>query len=119
MSRWIAATLVTLLCATATPFAQGAVAGGWEVTINGPEGAITAGLTLKQEGEKLTGTIESPQGTAELSGTVKGAAVALAFQVQTPQGALDIKVTGEVSGASMKGVMDFGMGTADFTATKK
>ena len=119
MSRWIAAALVTMFIATATPFAQNDVAGGWDVTINGPQGAITAGLTLKQDGEKLTGAIDSPQGTAELTGTVKGTTVSLAFSIQGPQGPLDIKVTGEVAGTTMKGVLDFGAGTADFTATKK
>ena len=43
----------------------------------------------------------------------------MAFTIQGPQGPLDIKVNGEVDGASMKGIIDFGMGMADFTAKKK
>jgi hypothetical protein len=95
------------------------VAGAWDLSINGPEGPITAAVTLKQDGEKVTGSIESPQGTAELTGAMKGKTLTMAFQIQSPQGPLDIKVTGDVDGATMKGMIDFGMGMADFTAKKK
>jgi hypothetical protein len=95
------------------------VGGAWDLSINGPEGPITAAVNLKQDGEKVTGTIESPQGTAELTGAMNGKTLTMAFQIQSPQGALDIKVTGEVEGATMKGMIDFGMGMADFTAKKK
>src|SRR5688572_32248143 len=37
----------------------------------------------------------------------------IAFQIQGPQGALDIKVNGEVDGAEMKGIIDFGMGRSE------
>ena len=43
----------------------------------------------------------------------------MAFTIQGPNGAIDIKVNGEVDGTSMKGIIDFGMGMADFTAKKK
>lgn len=99
--------------------AQANVGGGWDLSINGPEGPISASATLKQDGDKVTGSIESPQGTAPLSGAMKGNTLTMSFQIQSPQGALDIKVTGEVDGATMKGVIDFGMGMADFTAKKK
>ena len=114
---FIAATaLVVALGSTA--LAQ-SVAGAWDLSINGPEGAITATATLKQDGEKVTGSIESPQGTAELSGTMKGKVLNVSFTIPGPNGNLDIKVNGEVDGASMKGIIDFGMGMADFTAKKK
>jgi hypothetical protein len=87
---------------------------------NGPEGPVNATATLKQDGEKVTGSIESQAGTAELSGTLKGKALAMAFTIQTPQGAMDIKVNGEVDGTSMKGTIDLaGMGQMDFTGKKK
>jgi hypothetical protein len=101
------------------PRAQGNVSGAWELNINGPQGAITAAANLKQEGDTVTGTIDSPQGTAELKGTVKGKTLELAFSIQGPDGPLDIKVNGEVDGDSIKGMLDFGMGQADFTGKKK
>ena len=99
--------------------AQSSIAGDWDLSINGPEGVITATATLKQDGEKVSGSITSPQGTVELAGSYKEKKVALAFQIQSPNGPLDIKVNGEVDGADMKGIIDFGMGMADFTAKKK
>jgi len=112
-------TIVAIALATAAFSAQSGVAGAWDLSINGPEGVITATADLKQDGENVTGTITSPQGTAELTGTYKGKTVNISFQIQGPQGALDIKVNGEVDGADMKGIIDFGMGMADFTAKKK
>jgi hypothetical protein len=54
-----------------------------------------------------------------LTGTLKGKVLNITFTVPGPNGNLDIKVNGEVDGASIKGIIDFGMGMADFTAKKK
>lgn len=100
-------------------YAQGSVAGAWDLSINGPQGPINAAATLKQDGDAVTGTIDSPQGTVPVKGTVKGNTLAISFSIDGPQGPLEVKVSGEVEGDAMKGVIDFGMGTADFTAAKK
>ncbi len=112
-------TMAAIVFVTAALSAQGNVAGDWDLSINGPEGVISATATLKQDGEKLSGSISSPQGTVELSGTYKGKTVNLSFTITTPQGELPIKVNGDVDGAEMKGIIDFGMGMAEFTAKKK
>jgi hypothetical protein len=119
MLRAFSAALALALTLSASAFAQTGVGGAWDLTINGPEGPINATATLKQDGENVTGSIETPQGVAEMKGTYKGKTLNMGFSIQTPQGPLDIKVNGEVDGASMKGVIDFGMGMADFTAKKK
>jgi hypothetical protein len=120
MARSVVATLVGWLLFTVTPYAQNnGVAGAWDLTVNGPQGTITVGASFTQDGDKVSGTLSSPQGEVDVSGSVKGKELSLAFTVQTPQGPIDIKMTAEVDGASMKGVMDFGQGTADFTGTRK
>jgi hypothetical protein len=120
MARTATAALVGLLLLAATPHAQNnGLAGAWDLNVNGPQGSITVGATFKQDGDKVSGTLSSPQGEVECSGTIKGKELSLAFTVQTPQGPIDIRMTAEVDGASMKGVMDFGQGTADFTGTRK
>lgn len=111
------ATALTFALGSAA-FAQG-VSGAWDLAINGPEGPINATATLKQDGDKVTGSIDTPQGAAQLTGTLKGKALNVTFTIPGPNGNLDIKVNGEVDGASMKGIIDFGMGMADFTAKKK
>ena len=112
-------TLFAVVFATAALTAQNNIAGDWDLSINGPEGVITATASLKQDGDAVTGSITSPQGTVDLKGTYKAKKVELAFQIQSPNGPLDIKVNGDVDGADMKGIIDFGMGMADFTAKKK
>jgi hypothetical protein len=112
-------TIFVIGLATAALSAQSNIAGAWDLSINGPEGVITATADLKQDGEKVTGSITSPQGTVELTGTYKGKTVNLSFTISSPQGELPIKVNGDVDGAEMKGIIDFGMGMADFTAKKK
>ena len=112
-------TALAVVFATSIFAAQSNIAGDWELTINGPEGAITATAALKQDGDNLTGSITSPQGTVELKGTYKAKKVELAFTIAGPQGELPIKVNGDVDGDDMKGTIDFGMGMADFTAKKK
>ena len=120
MSRLlVSAILVGFVIFSAAPNAQNGIAGDWDLTINSPQGSVAATATMKQDGEKVTGTLTSPQGEVEVAGTMKGSTLTLAFSVQTPNGALDVKVNAEVTGDEMKGMMDFGMGTADFTGKKK
>lgn len=120
MLRVFSVILAAALILSATTYAQSNVAGAWDLNIVGPEGPVNATATLKQDGEKVTGSIESQAGSAELTGTMKGKTLNMAFTIQSPQGPLDIKVTGEVDGAAMKGTIDLGgMGMMEFTGKKK
>lgn len=120
MARLLAsAILVGFMLLSAAPMAQNGLAGEWDLSINSPQGSLTATATMKQDGENITGTLGSPQGEVEMTGTMKGTTLTMAFTVQSPNGALDIKMNAEVTGGDMKGVMDFGAGTADFTGKKK
>lgn len=120
MSKAILAIFVIALLLGAGASAQSDVTGAWDLAVQGPEGPVNALATLKQDGEKITGDIESQMGKTALTGTMKGKTLAMAFTMQGPQGPMDIKVTGEVDGASMKGTIDLaGMGQMEFTAKKK
>ena len=105
--------------AVVTPLAQADVSGSWDLTIDGPQGTVNAGATMKQSGEKVTGKFSGPQGDVDVAGTMTGKTLKLAFSVNTANGAIDITMTGEVNGGEMKGTLDFGMGTAEFTGKKK
>jgi hypothetical protein len=118
MVRTLAAAAALVVVLGTGALAQ-SIAGAWDLTVNGPEGAINATVTIKQDGEKITGSIDTPQGTAEMTGTYKGKTLNLSFSVPGPNGNLDIKVNGEVDGTNIKGMIDFGMGQADFTGKKK
>lgn len=119
MFRYLSAAAALVMFLSISVGAQGNVSGAWDLSINGPQGPINAAATLKQDGEAVTGTIDSPQGTVPIKGTIKGKALAIAFSIDGPQGPLEVKVSGEVEGDAMKGMIDFGMGQADFTAAKK
>ena len=119
MLRVFSVIIALGLIISASVHAQSSITGAWDLAIQGPEGPINATATLKQDGDNVTGSIETPQGAAEMKGTYKGKTLNMAFSFQGPQGPIDIKVNGEVDGASMKGIIDFGMGMAEFTAKKK
>jgi len=63
--------------------------------------------------------MSSMAGETEVAGILTGSTLALAFNVVTPNGPIDVKMTAEVTGSEMKGVVDFSVGTADFTGKKK
>jgi len=119
MARVLSAALAMVLTVGAAVYAQSNISGAWDLNVNGPEGPIAVTATFKQDGENLTGAIETPQGKADFTGTLKGKAMNISFQIAGPNGALDVKVNGDVDGATMKGIVDFGMGMADFTGKKK
>jgi hypothetical protein len=108
-----------LVAGGAAAFAQTDVTGTWTLMINGPQGPLDAEATLKQDGDKVTGTMSSVAGETAVAGTISGSSLSLAFNVVTQNGPIDVKITAEVAGAEMKGVVDFSMGTADFTGKKK
>lgn len=119
MVRRFTALALALSLAAATSFAQSSVAGDWTLTINGPQGVIDTEASFTQDGDKVTGTMSGPQGDSDIAGTLTGSTLSLSFNVVTPNGPLDIKMTADVNGTEMKGTLDFGMGTADFTGKKK
>ena len=52
MIRVLSLAVVFAFVLGMAPQAQGSVAGGWDLNINGPQGAIAATATLKQDGDK-------------------------------------------------------------------
>jgi hypothetical protein len=100
-------------------FAQETLTGAWDLVIDGPQGTVNAVADFKKDGEAVTGSISSPEGEAALKGTMTGSTVTVSFDFQTSQGPINIVLTGSVDGPAMKGTLDFGMGTADFTGKKK
>jgi hypothetical protein len=101
--------LVCALALAAPAMAQSSnVTGDWEVTINSPQGARTGQLFLKQEGEKLTGTVKSRFGETPLEGSVKGKEIKFKYTVKLQDQDFTIALAGNVDGDAMKGDADFG-----------
>jgi hypothetical protein len=98
------------------------VTGKWLFTVQTSAGGGTPTVTLKQDGEKLTGHYSSQQlGEAELTGTVKGSDIKFTFGTDVQGAHLDITYTGTIeSKDSMKGTVNLGgLGDGTFTAKRQ
>jgi len=96
--------------------------GKWLFTVDTSAGSGTPTVTLKQDGEKLTGHYSSAQlGEAELTGTVKGRDMKFVFGTDVQGAYLDVTYTGTVeSKDSLKGTVNLGgLGQGTFTAKRQ
>ena len=121
--------LLTALCViafAAVAFAGQAkvdVTGKWVFTVQTDAGTGTPTVTLKQDGEKLTGHYSSETlGEADLTGTVKGNDVKFSFSANLQGQSVPVAYAGTLDGKdSMKGTIDLagGMATGTFTAKRQ
>ncbi len=97
------------------------VTGKWQFTVQTDAGTGTPMVTLKQDGEKLTGHYSSETlGEADLTGTIKGADVKFAFSANLQGQSVPVTYTATVdSKDSMKGTIDIAGGAASGTFTGK
>ena len=98
------------------------VTGKWTFTVQTDAGGGTPTVTLKQEGEKLTGHYSSQNlGEADLTGTVKGQEIKFTFNADAQGTSLTITYTGTIENKdSMKGSVDLGgMAQGTFTAKRQ
>ncbi|HEX5085404.1 MAG TPA: hypothetical protein VFY40_25485 [Blastocatellia bacterium] len=93
--------------------------GDWDITLNTPQGPFPARLSLKQEGEKLTGKIKSQFGETPLEGSVKDKAVKFSYTVKFQEQDFTITLTGNLDGDALKGDADFnGFAQGDWSAKR-
>jgi hypothetical protein len=101
--------LVCALALSVSAMAQSPDAtGDWEITLNTPQGPFPARLSLKQEGEKLTGKIKSQLGETPLEGSVKDKAIKFSYTIKFQDQDFIITLTGNLDGDALKGDADFG-----------
>src|SRR5262245_45105287 len=107
--------LAALLFAVPT-FAQTTVAGDWELTIQSPTGTRSVPLTLKQEGETVTGMFKGPQGELPVKGTLVGDDLKFDFSIPIQGSSIDISMSGKVANDAVSGTAQFGgFGEGPFT----
>jgi hypothetical protein len=118
----IALAIITAASIGLTAQAPVDVTGKWLFAVETSAGGGTPTITLKQEGEKLTGHYSSTQlGEAELTGSVKGTAITFAFGADVQGTHLDVTYSGTIEGKdSMKGKVNLGgLGEGTFTAKRQ
>jgi len=121
--RLIAAAAVVVIGATALA-AQAAkidVTGKWAFNVETAAGSGTPTITLKQDGEKLTGHYSGQLGETDLTGTVKGQEISFKFSVDAQGNMLDFVYTGTIeSKDALKGKVSIvGLGEGTFTAKRQ
>jgi hypothetical protein len=94
--------------------------GKWDIKlIISGMGEMPATAVMKQDGNKITGTLTGPAGELAIAGTVTGKSVTIDFEAETPQGKLPVTMTGDIGATSVTGKATIaGMGEADWTATR-
>lgn len=97
-------------------------AGTWELVITGPSGnTIPATLNIKQEGNKISGVVESHLGESVLQPTtLNGDSFDATLTLNMSGQTTDAQVSGTVQGETMKGVITIPQLPAlPFTGTRK
>lgn len=101
--------MIAVLFLAAAAMQAADVTGKWEGEAGGPNGSFPLKFTFKQDGAKLTGTMEGPQGDSmEISdGKVDGEKIAFTVKFDRGGGGMKIGHQGTVKGDEMKLAVKF------------
>jgi len=116
----LATSSLFVLLFVATAFAQTPnVTGSWDATLTSPQGTFEVPLTLKQDGEKVTGTAKGPNAELPIEGTQVGANFKAKYTINFQGTDLLITLTAVLDGNGLKGSADYGgFAQGDFTAKR-
>jgi len=98
------------------------VAGAWVMTYQGLDGAVTATLTLTQDGDALKGSMKAADGTeTQLDGaTVSGNGITFSVTRTGLDGnPQKVEYKGTVAGDAITGSFQRGQNSADWTAKRQ
>ena len=116
IARLVALTLLVGAAVSAEP---ANVAGKWNVTLELPSITGHPVITLKQDGEKLTGTYEGRYGDSPLTGAVKDKEISFTVTMVAEGTQVQGVFAGKVDGDSMGGDVSFeGAGDGTWSAVR-
>jgi hypothetical protein len=120
----VAAAVIVMAGGATGALAQAKIdlTGKWLFTVETTAGTGTPTVTLKQDGEKLTGHYSSTNlGEADLTGTVKGQSVNFTFEGNVQGNAVPVTYAATIeSKDAMKGTIDIGgVATGTFTGKRQ
>jgi hypothetical protein len=94
--------------------------GTWNLTIETPQSDVSAQLTLKKDGDQISGSLTSPMGTVPVkSGTINGKELRLTLTVEMGGQSMEVVMTGTIEGDSIKGSVLLGAeGAFPFSGTR-
>ena len=100
--------------------ATASLAGTWTINVEFGGRAQTATLNLQQEGERLSGMLQGPMGSSEISNGSAGADGSFRFTTTLNFGGqtVELTYTGTASGNQMNGTVTTPRGSIPFTGTR-
>jgi hypothetical protein len=113
--------IVVLLFAALSLSAQAPnLTGKWVLDVQTDAGSGTPTVTLKQDGEKLTGHYSGQLGESDLTGSIKGNSFSFAFAGDAQGQQFKVTYTGTAEKDTMKGTVDLGgLASGTFTGKKQ
>ncbi len=118
-NRLVVALGVVAAALVVSVTAQSNVAGDWNMTIDSDQGSLSATMTFKQDGEKVTGSMPTDQITFEFEGTISDNKLELVAEIDAGGAFLEVTLEATVDGNEITGTLDFGgYGGGDITATR-
>jgi len=116
--------LAFAVCGATLAFAQAAkvdLTGKWLFDVQTDAGSGTPTVTLKQQGDKLTGHYNGQLGDVDVAGSVKGSDFSFAFSADLQGNRFDVTYKGTIENKdALKGTMSMGgVGNGTFTAKRQ
>lgn len=118
--RMLLIRFLACLSVFALTLAASDLSGKWKTVTTTPQGTREGTLTLKQDGEKLTGSISGRAGDTEIQeGKASGDSVSFVVVRNFQGNEFKMKYTGKLAGKEIKFQVDAGQFQFDMTATKE
>ncbi len=103
----LAVALMVLMIAPRAIFAAEDVSGNWDLKVETPQGTATPSISLKQQGEKLSGTYTGRMGETALEGTIKDSNIRFSVKLKFQDQEFAVSYSGKVEGDAMAGTVQF------------
>jgi hypothetical protein len=96
------------------------VSGTWDLVVTSQEGTAHPWITLKQDGEKITGTYNGKMGTIAFEGTIKGNDIHFLVSLKFQDVPITVAYSGTVNNDTMQGTARFGStGTGNWSGKRR
>jgi imidazolonepropionase-like amidohydrolase len=92
-------------------------AGTWTVDVLAPQ-TQTFTMKLTQDGSSVSGTMDSPDGSVPVSGTIEGTKLSLRGTLVAGGQSIEIEMTGDITGDEASGRVSTPMGEIDWKARR-
>ena len=98
----------------------GLAVGTWALSLQTPAAEVSSTLTLREDGETLSGEVSTPFGSAKISGgKLSGNELQLSYALNVQGQELTVSAKGRIEGTSIQGTMEAMGQSFSFNGTKR